>query len=80
MEQELMTAIKNKNVVKFDYVAKDLEITKDRLVLPIELKLSEIGTYEAFLGWDLNREGVRLFQLAGVQNFKIIYGIMVSLP
>lgn len=78
MDKEIQEAIGSRQILKFDYVAKDLEITKDRLVLPIEMKIGSDGEYNAFLGYDLNKDGLRAFQLEGIQKLKTVLNIMVT--
>ena len=71
IKQKVELAIKTHKLLKFDYVAKNLELTKDRLIEPIIL-LPEKGEPNRFAGNDFVKQEQRQFSFEGVQNLELV--------
>lgn len=67
IKQKIEFAIVQNRLLSFDYVAKDLSISRDRLVKPTGF------TEDKFFGEDTTK-GKRQFDLKGIQELKILGG------
>ena len=65
IKQKIGFAIKQKRLLKFDYVDKELAITRSRTVIPTE------ATDKKLYAKDIEK-GFRQFDLDGIQNLKIL--------
>ena len=71
IKQKVELAIKTHKLLKFDYVAKNLEVTKDRLIEPI-IFLPQKGDPNRFAGNDFIKQEQRQFSFEGVQNLELV--------
>ena len=72
IKQQVELAITIHKLIQFDYVKQDLEVTKDRLVEPMQIIKKKDGTITGFSGFDLTKKAPRGFHFNGVQNIKLI--------
>lgn len=71
-KQLIERAIKDAKWIKIDYVSKKLEITTDRLLEPYQLDKDKDGNVTAMMALDLVKDGVRRFDLEGIQKLEVI--------
>ena len=72
VKQKVEMAIVQHKLLKFDYVALDLALTKDRIVEPVILLKDKSGEYNRFAGNDFFKGEQRQFSLKGVENLRLI--------
>ncbi len=72
VKQKVEMAITQHKLLKFDYVAADLALTKNRIVEPIILLKDKSGEYNRFAGNDFFRQEQRQFSFKGVENLKLL--------
>lgn len=71
-KQKIEFAIVQQRLLKIDYVAKDLEITKDRVVIPQSIENNQEGEPEKVYATDTKDMGLRGFVFSGIQNVRIL--------
>lgn len=71
-KQKIELAIMNQRVLMFDYVAKNLEVSRDRIFEPIEIKTNKDGIKQIVMGNDMEAEDVRAFSFEGIQKLKVM--------
>lgn len=81
--QKIEYAILNNQILKFDYVAKDLSVTKNRIFEPVDIKQTvDPKTHEikkTVIGNDLEIDDIRQFSLEGIQNLQTMsYGELMT--
>ena len=72
VKQKVELAIKDHKLLKFDYVAADLALTKDRMVEPVILLTDKSGEFNRFAGNDFFKQEQRQFVFKGVENLKLV--------
>lgn len=65
IKQKIEFAIKQKKLLKFDYVDKELAITRSRTVTPTDFNDKKL------YGKDVEK-GFRQFDIDGIQNLEIV--------
>lgn len=71
-KQKIELAIKTNKYILFDYVKKDLEITRNRLVDPDRLEGSKDDFPARVVGYDINKNAPRIFELEGIMDLQIV--------
>lgn len=71
-KQKIELAIKMNKYILFDYVKKDLEITHNRLVDPDRLEGNKDDFPSRVVGYDINKNAPRVFELEGIMDLQIV--------
>lgn len=73
VKQKIELAIKEKKFLRIDYVGKDLKVTRDRVIEPLNLLTPNKvhGDWSVIANCFL-RNDTRQFQLGGIQKLEVI--------
>ncbi len=63
--------IQNNQVLVFDYTKEDLEVSRNRIVLPMQVITGPDSTNDRFLGYDFSKNGMRQFLFKGMDDVKV---------
>lgn len=72
IKQKAEMAIKNGYKIVFDYVKKDLTITKNRVCIPQSITYTPDGELDRLYATDTKDGGLRGFMFDGIQEMRIL--------